>query len=70
MGGLRLYLGQLPWAGRRMTMRRLIHVPIIHSDAELGSLAESVKDHYAGVLGESAWCRREQAVKEFWRQME
>jgi len=48
-------------------MRRLIHIPIIHSAVELGSLSESVKAHYAKVVGESIWRRREQAVGELWK---
>lgn len=48
-------------------MRRLIHIPIIHSSTELGSLAESVQAHYAQVLGETAWGRQKQAVEELWK---
>jgi hypothetical protein len=48
-------------------MRRLIHIPIIHSAVELGSLSESVKAHYAKAVGQSAWSQREQAVGELWK---
>lgn len=48
-------------------MRRLIHIPILHSAVDLGSLSGSVKAHYAKVLGESAWSQREQAVRELWK---
>jgi hypothetical protein len=48
-------------------MRRLIHIPIIHSAVDLGSLSESVKAHYAKVVGERAWSQREQLVAELWR---
>jgi len=48
-------------------MRRLIHVPIIHSSTELGSLAESVQARYAQVLGETAWGRQQHAVEELWK---
>ena len=48
-------------------MRRLIHIPIIHSAVELGSLSESVKAHYTKVVGHSAWSQREQAVGELWK---
>lgn len=47
-------------------MRRLIHVPIIHSAVDLGSLAESVKAQYLKVIGQSAWSQREQAVGGLW----
>ena len=48
-------------------MRRLIHIPIIHSAVDLGSLSESVKAHYAKVIGQSAWSQRERAVGELWK---
>lgn len=48
-------------------MRRLIHIPVIHSAVELGSLSVSVKTHYAKVVGRGAWSQREQAVGELWR---
>jgi hypothetical protein len=48
-------------------MRQLIHIPIIHSTVDLGSLSESVKAHYAKVVGERAWSQREQVVAELWR---
>jgi len=51
----------------RMTMRRLIHIPIVHSSAELGSLAPSVQAHHAKVLGETAWHEREQAIEGLWK---
>ncbi len=47
-------------------MRRLIHIPIIHTAAELGSLAGAVQAHYARVCGRVGWSRREQAVKALW----
>ena len=48
-------------------MRRLIHIPIIHSAVDLGSLSESVKAYYAKVVGQSAWTQREQAIEELWK---
>jgi len=48
-------------------MRRLIQIPIIHSAVELGSLSESVKTHYAKVIGRTAWSQREQVVGELWK---
>ena len=52
---------------RPTTMRRLIHIPIIHSSVEFGSLAESVQAHYAKVLEEDSWHQREEAVEELWK---
>jgi hypothetical protein len=47
-------------------MRQLIHIPIIHSAADLGSLSDPVKARYEQVLGPDGWSRREQAVARFW----
>jgi hypothetical protein len=47
-------------------MRRVIHIPIIHSAADLGSLVYAVRRRYAQVLGPGAWDRRQQAVEDLW----
>ena len=46
--------------------RRLIHIPIIHTAADLGSLSEAVRAHYAKVCGRASWDRREQIVESLW----
>jgi hypothetical protein len=51
-------------------MRRLIHVPIVHSATDLGSLSESVRAHYAKVCGKASWSQREQTVKALWTEIE
>ena len=51
-------------------MRRLIHIPIIHTSADLGSLSESVRAHYAKVCGEASWSQREQIVQSLWTEIE
>ena len=48
-------------------MRQLVHIPILHSADDLGTLAESVKTTYAKVLGEEAWQKREQFIERFWK---
>ena len=48
-------------------MRRLIHIPIIHSAVDLGTLSESVRADYAKVVGESIWSQREQVVGKLWK---
>ena len=48
------------------TMRRLIHIPIIHTSADLGSLSKFVKAHYTRVCGKASWNRREDIVKTLW----
>ena len=47
-------------------MRRLIHIPIIHTAADLGSLSDPVKARYEQVLGPDGWSRRERAIERFW----
>ena len=47
-------------------MRRLFHIPIIHTAADLGSLAAAVRKQYEGILDSAAWSQRQQAVKELW----
>ncbi len=47
-------------------MRRLIHVPIVHTAADLGSLSESLRERYLKRFGRSGWKHREQAVAELW----
>jgi len=48
-------------------MRRLLHIPILHTAADLGSLAESVKAQYARILGPAGWTWRQQTVEQLWR---
>jgi hypothetical protein len=48
-------------------MRRVLHIPILHSAADLGSLAESVRAEYARALGPAGWSRHQEAVEQLWR---
>jgi hypothetical protein len=47
-------------------MRRLIHIPIIHASADLGSLSRFVQAHYAKVRGQTGWRQREDMVQALW----
>ncbi len=47
-------------------MRRLIFVPMIHSEADLGRMADEVRQKLTAALGEGAWGRRESAVDAMW----
>jgi len=49
-----------------VTMRRLIHIPIIHTAADLGSLSKFVQAHYARVCGGTSWNQREDVVQALW----
>jgi hypothetical protein len=47
-------------------MRRLVHIPIIHTSADLGSLSASVQAHYTRVSGGTSWTEREQVIQALW----
>lgn len=47
-------------------MRTLFYVPIIHSSADLGSLAQDVTRRGIAGLGEELWTRHRIAVEGFW----
>ncbi len=51
-------------------MRRLVHIPILHTSADLGSLSELVQAHYAKVFGKTSWSRREDVLKALWADIE
>ena len=47
-------------------MRTLFYVPIIHTSADLGSLAEDVKRRGITVLGREVWEEHRKTVEGFW----
>jgi hypothetical protein len=51
-------------------MRRLIHIPIIHTAADLGSLSGFVQAHYTRVCGKTSRSQREDVVKALWTDIE
>jgi hypothetical protein len=51
-------------------MRRLIHIPIIHTTADLGSLSKLVQAHYTRVCGKTSWNRREDVLRALWTDIE
>jgi hypothetical protein len=51
-------------------LRRLIHVPIVHSQADLGPIQERVRQAYIEKGGEEAWKASREALAEFWNAME
>jgi hypothetical protein len=53
-----------------MTMRRLVHIPIIHTSADLGSLSEFVQAHYTSVCGKTSWNQREDVLRAVWADIE
>lgn len=51
-------------------MRRLIYVPIIHTEADMGSLKELLKQKYIKQIGERAWEEHKKTVEEMWQGIE
>ena len=57
--------GVLPREGRR----RLIWVPIIHTEADLGNMAGSVRDLYVRKMGPAKWARHVADIGRLWSQI-
>jgi len=47
-------------------MRTLIYVPVIHTSADLGSIAEDVTKRGIACLGEEIWIKHRKTVDGFW----
>jgi len=47
-------------------MRTLIYVPIIHTGADLGSIAKDVAKRAVSSLGEETWTKHKNTVEGFW----
>jgi uncharacterized protein YqiB (DUF1249 family) len=50
--------------------RRLIHVPIIHTQADMGALSQPIKEMTIQKLGQAGWERNVQAIDEIWTRIE
>jgi len=55
--------------GERLPMRRLIYVPIIHSEADLGGLAEGIEERAKAVVGGINWQRHKDIVGLYWQRI-
>lgn len=53
----------------RLSMRRLVYVPIIHTDSELGSLAGGIEERAKKVIGESNWQQHKEVVRRYWQEI-
>jgi len=47
-------------------MRKLLYVPIIHTQSEMGSVASAITSRSASLCGEDRWAKHEQTVAKFW----
>ena len=50
--------------------RRLFHIPIIHTSADLGSLSVAVQSRYENVAGDASWAQREHVVQSLWTEIQ
>jgi len=48
-------------------LRRLIYIPVIHSELEMGSVAPWLKEQYKLKFGEEKWQEHLKLVKEIWQ---
>lgn len=51
-------------------MRTLIHIPIIHSEVDLGSLAHELRRRSQETFGVNAWAQRLAAITRMWEQLQ
>lgn len=47
-------------------MRALIYVPIVHSEVDLGTMADEVRRQFQEVFGSEEWTRRSASVEAMW----
>ncbi|MGO8705053.1 MAG: hypothetical protein ACLQVA_14675 [Candidatus Brocadiia bacterium] len=50
--------------------RRLIWVPVVHTEADLGNMSESVKSLYVQKMGRAKWEQHIVAIRTFWSKLE
>ncbi len=51
-------------------MRRLIHIPVIHSQAEMGSLSPAIQAITLRKLGAQGWADKVSAIDDIWARIE
>ena len=47
-------------------MRRLIYVPILHSSADMGTIASELEKTGTAMVGAEGWKRHKEAISKFW----
>lgn len=50
-------------------VRKLIFVPILHSEADFGRLSRDIVDRYKLILGEEKWEKRQSMLSSFWKKI-
>ena len=54
---------------RKILMRRLIYIPIVHSSADMGSMSESLEQVYRKKYGRQKWTQRTKTVEKIWKEI-
>lgn len=50
-------------------MRKLVYVPIIHMESDLGGAAPAIGQSSASLLGEKRWARHKATISAFWQRV-
>jgi len=50
-------------------MRRLIYIPIIHLEADLGELAAEIEERVEVIVGKQNWQRHQEVVRLYWHRI-
>jgi hypothetical protein len=51
-------------------MRTLIYIPIVHTDADMGAMSESLQQIYMKEYGRRKWTQRTATVEKLWKEIE
>jgi hypothetical protein len=62
--------GEVGASPREYAERTLIHIPIIHSQADMGGLSESIQRLKIKRLGRTGWARTVNRIEELWIRIE
>ncbi len=55
--------------GEGCPVRKLIYVPILHTDVDLGSLAGTLTQQAKAVMGEGNWQRHQEVIRRYWQEL-
>ncbi len=50
--------------------RKLLVIPIVHTEIDMGELSDSVKSAYLKKMGLQAWKRKKELINRFWNDLE
>lgn len=53
----------------KINMRKLLYIPIIHTQFDMGSVASAIEGKSAALCGEERWARHKETVAKFWQSL-